>query len=86
MSERLSRNISSLKPRYDAVVVGSGYGGGVAACRLSRCGLKVAVLERGREYAPGEFPAGPVEATRALQVAGEKTVMGQPTALFEVRL
>lgn len=51
---RLSRPLAELKPRYDAVVIGSGYGGGVAACRLTRMGHAVAVLERGLERHPGE--------------------------------
>ncbi len=53
---RLSLPLSALKRRYDVIVVGSGYGGGVTASRLSRAGKRVAVLERGREIATGEFP------------------------------
>jgi cholesterol oxidase len=44
------------KRSYDAVVVGSGFGGSVAACRLAQAGFDVAVLERGRRFRPGEFP------------------------------
>jgi len=41
---------------YDAVVVGSGFGGSVCALRLAEAGKSVLVLERGRRYRPGEFP------------------------------
>ena len=40
---------------YDAVVVGSGFGGGISACRLAEAGKRVCVLERGRRFAPEDF-------------------------------
>lgn len=46
---RLSRPVSSIKPVYDVVVIGSGYGGGVAASRMARAGQDVAILELGKE-------------------------------------
>ena len=45
--------------RFDAVVVGSGFGASVAACRLAQAGRAVLVLERGRSYPPGSFPRSP---------------------------
>lgn len=51
----LSLPVSELKASYPVVIVGSGYGGSVLAARLSRR-TDVAVLERGREWTPGEFP------------------------------
>src|SRR5947209_3866289 len=41
---------------YDVVVVGSGFGGAVAALRLSEKGYRVAVLEEGRRFEPEDFP------------------------------
>jgi cholesterol oxidase len=42
--------------RYEAIVVGSGFGGAVATCRLAQAGLDVALIERGRRFTPGSFP------------------------------
>lgn len=53
---KISLPFSKASDRYEVVVIGSGYGGGVAASRLARAGRNVAVLERGREIGPGEYP------------------------------
>ncbi|MBV8135278.1 MAG: GMC family oxidoreductase [Deltaproteobacteria bacterium] len=45
-----------IRPSYDAVVIGTGFGGAVAACRLAQAGFSVAVLERGRRYDHNPFP------------------------------
>ena len=84
--QRLSRSASGLASHYDAVIVGSGYGGGVAAARLARAGLKIAVLERGREYLTGEFPSRFPELARAFQVNGRRGRTGPATAIYDVRL
>jgi cholesterol oxidase len=46
---------------FDAVIVGSGFGGSVMAYRLAESGLDVCLLERGRAYPPGSFPRSPRE-------------------------
>ena len=49
------------RERFDAVVVGSGFGGAVSAYRLAEAGLKVCLLERGKAYPPGSFARTPRE-------------------------
>jgi cholesterol oxidase len=44
---------------FDAVIVGSGFGGSVTAYRLARAGMSVCVLERGKSFPPGSFPRSP---------------------------
>jgi len=45
-----------MRDRYEAIVIGTGFGGAVCACRLAQAGLKVGVFERGRRYPLGGFP------------------------------
>ena len=44
---------------FDAVVIGSGFGGSVMTYRLAQAGLKVCLLERGKAYPPNSFPRAP---------------------------
>ncbi len=50
-----------MSEHFDAVVVGSGFGGSVMAGRLAEAKLNVCLLERGQAYPPGSFPRAPHE-------------------------
>jgi cholesterol oxidase len=50
---------------FDAVVVGSGFGGSVMTYRLAEASVNVCLLERGKPWPPGSFPRTPLEFSRA---------------------
>lgn len=92
---RLSLPVPMMRLEYDAVVIGSGYGGGVAASRAARAGKSVCVLELGRERWPGEYPVSAVDAFGELHVSGNAAAnnapikdlnAGDPTALYHLVL
>lgn len=90
--ERLSSD-GVPRDRYTAVIVGSGYGGAIAASRLARARGRdgqpdptVCVLERGREWMPGEFPDTAAEAVGAMQWDTAAKRWGSPLGLFDLRV
>ncbi|MEK1836879.1 MAG: GMC family oxidoreductase, partial [Pseudomonas sp.] len=83
---RIATPISDIKEHYDVIVIGSGYGGGIAASRLSRAGKRVCLLERGREIQPGEYPNTMLAATEELQVHDPDGHIGSRTGLFDLHV
>lgn len=83
---RLARSLDEFQNDYDVIIIGSGYGGGVSASRLSRAGKRVAVLERGREFLTGEFPGRFPDLKNELQIRGTPIPSGPETALYDVRV
>ncbi len=67
---------------FDAVVVGSGFGGAIAAARLSAAGRRVLVLERGRRYRGDDFPR---DVKRVDEVFWEQPGRGKRRGLYDVR-
>src|SRR6266542_1556133 len=83
---RLSLPIEQIKRHYTVVVVGSGYGGAIAASRMARAGQTVCLLERGKELQPGEYPDTLAEATRELQADSPIGHEGPHTGLYDLRI
>ena len=81
--EILSRPIDRMLDHYSVVVVGSGYGGAIAAARIARAGRDVCVLERGKELHPGEYPNSGHSALRQIQVHTAKDDYGPATGMFD---
>ena len=82
----LSISLENLKTHYDVVVIGSGYGGSITASRLSRAGKQVCLLERGKEFQPGEYPDTPLEAAAEIQMDLPNEHIGKATGLYDFHI
>ncbi|RIB23415.1 hypothetical protein C2G38_1959482 [Gigaspora rosea] len=71
-----------MRPHYDVVVIGSGYGGGIAASRMSRAGKRVALLEKGLERWPGDYPTEFTECIREVQFSSGEGHKGKRTGMY----
>lgn len=78
---------------YDLVIVGSGYGAAMAAATFAGCrrpdggAVRIAMLERGREYLPGAFPSSLDELPSHVRISrGAQNPIGLREALWDVRL
>ena len=83
---RIARSLDLIGDHYTVVVVGSGYGAGVAASRMARAGQDVCVLERGREMLPGEYPDKLADARGAMQANTSRGIIGEPDAMFDLHV
>ncbi|MGZ3770037.1 MAG: GMC oxidoreductase [Bdellovibrio sp.] len=61
---------------FDYIVIGSGFGGSVMACRLVEKGYRVCLLERGQQWKMHEFPRRPDEIQQRLFWAPEDKKFG----------
>jgi cholesterol oxidase len=73
--------LARMADAYDVIVVGSGFGGGVAACRLAEAGRSVCVLERGRRFTGEDYIKTPDRAPELLWHPDLN-----PGGLFDVRM
>jgi len=79
----LSRPADQIQDHYSAVVIGSGYGGAIAAARIARAGRDVCILERGKELHPGEYPNSALPAAREIQVHTPSADHGPAAGMFD---
>jgi cholesterol oxidase len=97
----LSTPHGELRSRYDVIVIGSGYGGAIAAYRMAERAwptlsappdapqsptYSVCVLERGLERQAGDYPETPPAALREIQIDSKRGRIGSRTGLFDIRI
>jgi choline dehydrogenase-like flavoprotein/phosphodiesterase/alkaline phosphatase D-like protein/pimeloyl-ACP methyl ester carboxylesterase len=80
---------------FDIVIVGSGYGGAIAAAQLAGYpkpgtdqAVRLCVLERGREYLSGMFPVSEAELPGHVRIstANKPGIRGNADALMDLRV
>ena len=93
--EELAADPKKLKTLFDVVIVGSGYGGAVAAAELAGCRdkksgqpLTVCVLERGSEYLEGMFPSRLADLAGHVRfnTSARAKPRGMREGLFDIRV
>ncbi len=82
----ISSSIADIKQYYDVIVIGSGYGGSIAASRMARAGKKVCLLERGKEFQPGDYPKSELQAAKEMQFDLSAKHIGPETGLYDFRV
>ncbi len=90
--EFASRETQFTDEEYEAVVIGSGFGGAISACRLSaRWPGKVMIAERGKRYPRGSFPRGLSELSKGFWRREEEgaprlyPLFGESRGVFDLR-
>eukprot|EP00271_Cylindrocystis_brebissonii_P003575 TRINITY_DN146_c0_g1_i1.p1 TRINITY_DN146_c0_g1~~TRINITY_DN146_c0_g1_i1.p1 ORF type:complete len:1303 (-),score=251.33 TRINITY_DN146_c0_g1_i1:1318-5226(-) len=74
-----------LKAEYDVIVIGSGYGGGIAAARLAESGANVCVLERGPWRPPRSFErSSTVSLIKDACLRSPGSTLGSSEALYQI--
>lgn len=71
----MTHKISDMKETYDAVVIGSGFGGAITACRPAQAGYSTCILEKGRRWRKTDFPRSPADV-RDRALWNERTRQG----------
>ncbi|KAI5061106.1 hypothetical protein GOP47_0023611 [Adiantum capillus-veneris] len=69
---------------YEAVVIGSGYGGSVAAFRLAEASVNVCLLEKGRRWEAQDFPSSVWQTLQTTRLHTPWGVFGNSNSLYQV--
>ncbi|MCP4986761.1 MAG: GMC family oxidoreductase [Colwellia sp.] len=84
--EYISSPVTEIKQHYDVIVIGSGYGGGIAASRMARAGRSVCLLERGKEFQTGEYPRSELSMAKEIQIDLPLGHKGPETGFLDFRV
>ena len=62
--------------KYEAIVIGAGFGGAITGCRLAKQFPRgrVLILERGKRYPMGSFPRSPHDFARNFWALGDESI------------
>jgi choline dehydrogenase-like flavoprotein/alpha-beta hydrolase superfamily lysophospholipase len=94
LSQGFEELLASGNLDFDVIIVGSGYGGAIAAAELAGHRdqndrrISVCVLERGREHLPGMFPSRLAEVPLHVRFSTETSLQprGRRDGLFDIRI